>query len=71
MKNTEKMQGLGISVSEMYFKVSFICGHIPELEVAQKIPTEKTHPATTNRDWQKEERVFSEFSDHKCGEVSF
>lgn len=46
-------------------------GQIPELEVAQKITTEKNHPATENRDWQKEERVFLEFSDRKCGEVIF
>lgn len=51
MKNTEEMQRLGISVSEIGFKVSFICGHIPELEVVQKITTEKTHPATVNGDW--------------------
>lgn len=71
MKNTEEMQRLGISVSEIGVKVSFISGQIPELEVAQKITTEKTHPATENRDWQKEERVFLEFSDRKCGEVIF
>lgn len=60
MKNTlkkEEMQRLGISVSETDFKVSFICGHIPELEVAQKITTEKTHPTTANGDWQKEESM--------------
>lgn len=52
-------------------RLVFISGHIPELEVAQKITTEKKHPATENHDWQKEERVFLEFSDHKCREVTF
>lgn len=68
MKNKEEMK---ISVSVIGFKVSFVCDHIPELQVAQKITTKKTHPATANCDQKKEERVFLQFSDHKCGEVTF
>lgn len=68
MKNTEEMK---ISVSVIGFKVYFVCHHIPELQVAQKITTKKTHPATGNCDQKKEERVFLQFSDHKCGEVTF
>lgn len=39
--NTEEMQRLEISVSEVGFKVSFICDHLPELRVDQKITTKK------------------------------